>query len=435
MVPVLIIFGITYVAIASEKVDKGIAAILGATAVIAGHFIPYDKALDYIDLNVIFLLAGMMIIVNILSRTGLFEWLAVVIAQKARGNGLVIFILLLLVTAFLSAFLDNVTTIILIAPVSILLTQILELPTVPLLVMEAVFSNIGGTATLVGDPPNVLIGSEVGISFISFLAHLGVVVLYILITCTVLVGIVYRKRMGVRRAAFERIARADARRAIVDPRRLKIGLGVFGLVIATFFLGRVLNIQPGITALGGGVLMALLCRIDLRTVMEKVEWTTLFFFIGLFMIVGAMDHNGVFIRLANAILAVTRDNLLLTVMTVLWASALGSAIVDNIPLVIAAIPLIQAIIPSYAQSMGLAGDPAAVQAQIAMPLYWALALGACLGGNGTLVGASANVVVSQIARKNNYPLTFWRFTRIGLPLMVLSLLISTAYLYLRYFRG
>ncbi|MCD6304605.1 MAG: ArsB/NhaD family transporter [Planctomycetes bacterium] len=433
MIALLIIFALTYIAIASEKVDKGIAAILGATAAIAGRFIDYQTALQYIDLNVIMLIAGMMIMVNILSRTGLFEWLAVVIAQKARGNGVVIFLMLLLTTAVLSAFLDNVTTIILIAPVSILLTQILELPAIPWLVLEAVFSNIGGTATLVGDPPNVLIGSQAHIPFHAFLNHLGLVVLGILLVSMLVAGLVYRRIMRVRRAAFQRIAKADAKLAIVDPRRLKIGLAVFGLVITGFFLGPVLRIEPGIVALAGGVLMTHLCGIEFRSVLEKVEWTTLLFFMGLFMLVGALAENGAFAWLGDQLLRMTSGNLMLTVMVLLWVTAIGSAIVDNIPLVMAMIPLIKAVIPGYALAMGIQGDPQAVYAQVTMPLFWALALGACLGGNGTLVGASANVVISQIARKNNYPLTFWRFTRVGFPFMVLSLLLSTGYLYLRYF--
>lgn len=433
MTLLLIIFGLTYLLIATEKVDKTVAAGLGAAVMVMGGFVEYGKALAHIDLNVIFLLIGMMMIVNIMSKTGLFEWLAITIAQKVKGNGIVIFMLFMAVTALFSAFLDNVTTVILMAPVTILITQILEIPTVPFLLFEALFSNIGGTATLVGDPPNILIGSSADLHFNQFLTHLGPVVLIIMAVTLTGVWLWQRKHMRVREEAKSRIMNARPKLAIIDPKRLKICLGVFGLVLLGFFVGHSFHLEPGIIALAGGLLMALLCGSNVHHVLEKVEWGTILFFIGLFMLVGALTENGVFVLLGDWVLDITRGNLLLTAVVILWVGALASSIVDNIPLVIAMIPLIHTIVPIYAQQMGIT-DAVAIRDQVTEPLFWSLALGACLGGNGSLIGASANVVISQIAKKNKYKMTFWSFTRCGFPVMIVSLLISTVYIYLRYFR-
>jgi Na+/H+ antiporter NhaD/arsenite permease-like protein len=429
----IIVFGIVYVLIASEKVDKTIAAGLGAAAVIMFHAISYQKALGYVDLNVIFLLVGMMMIVGILAQTGLFEWMAVLIARKSKGNGVAIMVFFLLLTALISAFLDNVTTVILIAPITILVCQVLELPVVPFLILEAVFSNLGGTATLIGDPPNVMIGSRIGLSFNEFAAHLTPAILIITAASLVAVLAVYRRRLVVRDAVRRRIDKTDPAAAITDHKNLRRGLGVFVFVLAGFFFGRAVDIEPGIVALAGGLLTALVCRSDIHKVIMKVEWNTLVFFIGLFMLVGAMQENGVFIWLGREIVTLTRGDLLATTIVILWVSALGSAVVDNIPLVMAMIPLIQSIEPVFAAQMGYTGNGAAVHSHITYPLFWALSLGACLGGNGTMIGASANVVISQIGRRNGYDMTFWRFTKLGFPVMILSIILSTLYLWLRYF--
>lgn len=433
MATLLIIFGFTYALIASERVDKTIAAVLGAALAIGTHYISYESALQHVDLNVIFLLIGMMIVVNIFSKTGLFEWIAMTVSKKSNGNGLTIVVLLLAVTAVLSSLLDNVTTVILIAPITILITQILEIPAIPILVLEGVFSNIGGTATLVGDPPNIIIGSSAHLSFNAFLSNLGPVILIVLLLSLLIIIFTMREKTKVLEPARKRILKAQPGLAIVDRRRLNISLFVFALVLLGFFLGRVLDIEPGIVALSGGLLMALLCKVETHELLGKVEWSTILFFIGLFMLVGSLQENGVFAILGQQIINFTKGNLLLTAISILWISAIASALVDNIPLVIAFIPLIHSIIPAFATQLGIENNPALIQSALKEPLFWSLALGACLGGNGSLVGASANVVISQIARKNNYPLTFWGFTRISLPMMIFSLFISTAYIYLRYF--
>jgi Na+/H+ antiporter NhaD/arsenite permease-like protein len=429
----LIVFGVFYVLLVTEKVDKTAGAVLAAAAVIAFHFIPYDAALEAIDLNVLFLLVGMMVMVNTLAETGLFEWTAITIAQKSRGNGFIIMLGLVSASAFLSAWLDNVTTIILIAPITILITQILEIPAAPLLILEAVFSNVGGTATLIGDPPNVLIGSQTKLNFLDFITNLGPLVVVAWLAALLAVGLVYRRTFRVETMARERILRAKPRLAITDPALLRRALPVFGCVVAGFFVGHAYNLEPGIVALAGAMAMAVLCRMDMHAMLSRVEWNTIFFFVGLFMLIGALEHNGLFEWLGEQVVRRTEGDLLLATLVVLWVAAIASALVDNIPLVIAMIPLIKSIVPTFAAGMGLEAGTAAAHLEVAQPLFWALALGACFGGNGALIGASANVVITQTARRNGYNITFMDFTKVGLPLMLITLALSTVYVWFRYF--
>lgn len=439
LLPILV-FAVVYFFIATEIVDKTIAALVGAGLMIGLHFVGYEEALHAIDLNVLFLLIGMMIIVNTLSETGVFEWLAIMLARIARGNGLVLVLFFMVLTAVLSAFLDNVTTVILMAPITILLCQLLELPAAPVLIMEAVFSNIGGTATLVGDPPNILIGSQTHLSFNDFLAVLGPPVVIMIVLLLGVLALLFRRRMGTTEALRRRIERSRPERAILQPRVLRIALVIFAAVLAGFFAGRRLGIEPGIIALAGAMVMLLCCRKDIHGALMHVEWNTILFFAGLFMMIAALEHHHVFEGMGEFILRICGGNLMATVLTILWFSAIASAVVDNIPLVMAMIPLVKNIVPIFAASMlGIEGTEAevlahpAVQQAISEPLLWALALGACLGGNGTLVGASANVVVAQVANRNNCPISFMSFTKYGFPFMVASLLVAHLYLYLRYF--
>jgi Na+/H+ antiporter NhaD/arsenite permease-like protein len=429
----IIAFGVVYTLIALEKVDKTVAACLGAGVVILFRGISYNEALTYIDMNVILLLVGMMMIVGVLAQTGFFEWMAVLVARKTRGNGAAVLVLFLVVTAVISAFLDNVTTVVLIAPISILVCQVLELPVAPFLVLEAVFSNIGGTATLIGDPPNIMIASGTGLSFNQFIVHLTPAVLVIMGASLLAVLAVYRKQLVVRESMRRRIEKTDPAAAITDPMRLRRGLAVFGLVLLGFFVGRLFGMEPGIVALAGGMLTVLVCKSDMRQVVGKVEWSTILFLVGLFMLVGAMQEGGVFVWLGREIVILTRGNLLAATLVILWGSALVCSVVNAIPLTMAMIPLIQTIQPLFAAQLGISGDAAATTAQVTFPLFWALSLGACLGGNGTLVGAAANIVIAQTGRRNGYHITFAEFTRISFPLMILSIIISTVYLWLRYF--
>ena len=418
------IFILAYIAIASEKVDKTIAAMIGAGLMVAFHVADFTEMLGKVDLNVLGLLIGMMIIVNVMATTGVFEYLAVLIARQTRGNGVLVTVEFLLATAIISAFMDNVTTIILMAPITILITQLLGLPTVPVLILEALFSNIGGTATLVGDPPNILIGASCNLSFNDFIINLAPVVLLIMAVCLGAVVLLMRKKLQSNPDSVVQVQLTQPRRAILDPARLKRSLIVFALVLLGFFTSRLIHLEPGLIAICGAFVMVPVCRLELAHMLEKVEWNTILFFCGLFMMVGALEIDGVFTLLGEHMVSLTRGNFALTMMIILWGSAILSAIIDNIPLVISMIPLIN--------SMGIEADTEAIRQQISEPLFWSLALGACLGGNGTLIGASANVVISQIAHKNNYKLSFKDFTCYGAPIMVLSVFISMVYLFLRY---
>ncbi len=433
MTAAIIIFLVTYALIASEKLDKTLAALLGGIAMIVSGAVPYERALGAIDMNVIFLLVGMMVIVGILSQTGVFEWMAIHLARLAGGNGLAIMISFLVLTAVISAFLDNVTTVILIAPLTIFVTQILEIPTKPLLIMEAIFSNIGGTATLVGDPPNILIGTRAHLSFNDFIVNLTPIILIVMVASLIVVGIFFRKSMRTNAAGRERIRRARPDLAILQPGPLRKAAVVFVFVLAGLFLGRFVNIEPGLLALAGAVVMAIVVRREAHEILTYVEWNTIFFFIGLFMLIFGLEHNGVFEELGHLLLRMTGGNLLVTALAILWFSAIASAIVDNIPLVMAMIPLVQSMAPVFAKQMGLEGQEALISTQILHPLFWSLALGACLGGNGTLIGASANVVIAQVAKRNNQPFTFLDFCKLGIPFTLLSLVLCSGYIYLRYF--
>lgn len=433
LIPILV-FLFIYFFIATELVDKTIMALIGAGLMIGLHFVPYEEALHAIDLNVIFLLVGMMIVVNVLTDTGVFEWVAIKLARLAKGNGLLIAVFFMILTAVLSAFLDNVTTVILMAPITILLCQLLEIPPVPILIMEAVFSNVGGAATLVGDPPNILIGSQTHLSFNDFLVNMSPPVLVIMVLLLGVMALMFRKQMKTTEQTRKRIEQSRPEKAILQPGVLKKALVVFGFILAGFFCGRLLDIEPGIIALAGAMVMVLVCKKDIHHSLMHVEWNTVLFFAGLFMMIAALEHHHVFESVGDYILKVCDGNLMATALTILWFSAIASAIIDNIPLVMAMIPLVKGIIPVFAQQMGLE-DPLLIQTQIAEPLLWALALGACLGGNGTLVGASANVVIAQVANRNNCKITFWQFTKYGFPFMVLSLLVSSLYLWMRYSNG
>lgn len=426
------IFILAYIAIASEKVDKTIAAMIGAGLMVAFHVADFTEMLGKVDLNVLGLLIGMMIIVNVMATTGVFEYLAVLIARQTRGNGVLVTVEFLLATAIISAFMDNVTTIILMAPITILITQLLGLPTVPVLILEALFSNIGGTATLVGDPPNILIGASCNLSFNDFIINLAPVVLLIMAVCLGAVVLLMRKKLQSNPDSVVQVQLTQPRRAILDPARLKRSLIVFALVLLGFFTSRLIHLEPGLIAICGAFVMVPVCRLELAHMLEKVEWNTILFFCGLFMMVGALEIDGVFTLLGEHMVSLTRGNFALTMMIILWGSAILSAIIDNIPLVISMIPLINSIVPVFARQMGIEADTEAIRQQISEPLFWSLALGACLGGNGTLIGASANVVISQIARKNRYKLTFKDFTCYGAPLMLISTFLSMIYLYLRY---
>ena len=421
MIGSIIIFVVFYTLLISEKVEKSIVAIFFAFLAIATKLINFEQAVHAIDLNVIFLLIGMMTSVNILAETGFFEWIAIFVAKKMKGSGFGIFSMLLILTAVFSAMLDNVTTVILIAPMTILITQILELPTVPFLVFEAMASNIGGTATLIGDPPNIIIGSRADLSFNDFLTHVAPDILFITILFVLIAGFLLRKKLRVPQNIKARVLEAFPENAIRDRKKLRISLIIFALIFAGFFFHNLLKVEPGVIALGGMALMLFFARSESDAMLKSVEWDSILFFVGLFIIIGAMEQNGALDIFASYMIKISAGNMLIAMLIILWGSAVFSAVLDNIPFVITMVPLVQKLVESFGLS------PVGPN-----PLFWALAIGACLGGNGTLIGASANVIIAKIGKKNNSAISFGYFSKISVPMTIMTLTVSSVYLWLRY---
>lgn len=407
-----------YGLIISEKIHRAVISLAGAVAVVVLGVLSQEQAVEGIDFNTIGLLVGMMIIVGIARRSGIFEYLAIKAVKVSRGQPLRIMVFLTVITALLSALLDNVTTVLLIIPVTFSVANSLDIDPLPLLLAEVIGSNIGGTATLIGDPPNILIGSATHLSFLDFILNLAPAVAVVLIMTLVLLAMIYRKSMDVAEEKKRTIVQMDELAAIKDYALLKKSLAVLTLTMAGFCLHQVLHLEAATVALAGAVLLMIVTMEQPEDVLLSVEWPTLFFFIGLFVLVESLVRVGVIDSLARKTLEATHGNYDLTVLLVLWVSGIASAFVDNIPFVTAMIPLLKSM-----------GQMAAMPME---PLWWALSLGACLGGNGTLIGASANVVVAGISEKQGRPISFMEYTKIGFPMMLVSLLVSTAYIYLRY---
>lgn len=411
----LSIFIIAYVAIVAEKVHRTIVALAGGVLMVALGLLPQHEAYEAIDWNVIFLLISMMVMVDVLEDTGFFQWLEFRCLRWSKGMPLRMAVLLCLMTALLSAFLDNVTTIVLTTPLTLRVARTLRIKAVPLIIAQVLASNIGGTATLIGDPPNILIGSAAKLSFVAFLVHLTPVVLVILALFVGILEGLLRKDLPSREEP--RTPLEIEEEGITNPRLLRKTLGVLALVLLGFLFHDLLHLEVSTIALGGAALLLLIAGEDPHPRLREVEWTTLFFFVGLFLLVGGLVHTGVIEALSQAAMKVVQASPLGGALLVLWLSGLVSGVVDNIPYTAMMIPLIKTL-----------GGSVNVE-----PLWWALALGACLGGNATLVGASANVVAAGVCEKNGEPLQFKDFLRYGLPVTLMSLLVSSFYLGLRYF--
>lgn len=434
----LIIFGLAYLIIVTERIHKTIVALSGAALMITLGVVTQDEAFYShefgVDYNVVFLLIGMMVIVNIVRETGLFEVLAIWAAQHARARPFRMVVLLAILTAGLSAMLDNVTTVLLMAPVTLAITKRLELNPVSFLVVEAVASNIGGTATLVGDPPNIMIASKAELGYLDFLIILGPVVIVIMAVFLGSIWLFFGRNMQVKPHLRESVLQLNARDAVQDQGLMRRSVWLLAIVNLAFCLHGVLHLEPATIALLGASAFMLIGHARKKQDAEElsyltdVEWKTIFFFIGLFILVGGLVKVGVIRFLADQLVAHTRGNLAESTIAVLWGSAILSAIVDNIPYVAAMNPLIvdlaRSLHPDVTDYATLVHQPDI------LPLWWALALGACLGGNGTIIGASANVVVVDIARRSGYGITFWQFFAIGFPVMIGSVLIGTLYLWL-----
>ncbi|MGS0764878.1 SLC13 family permease [Syntrophomonas curvata] len=412
----VIIFLMAYAMIIVEKVHRTIIALVGATVVIALGLITQEEAVRAIDFNTIGLLVGMMIIVGITRRSGLFGYLAVKSARLAKGRPINILIALGFITAVLSALLDNVTTVLLIVPVTYVLTDRLDISPIPFLFTEIICSNIGGTATLIGDPPNIMIGSATGLGFMDFIANMALPAIVILLITIVILALWYRKDLFADDDKIKSIMELDEMEYIKDWGILKKSLIILGLTILGFFLHQTLHLESATVALLGAAFLMLITAEEPEDVLMLVEWPVIFFFLGLFVLVGSLEANGVIEALATKSLEVSGGNLPLTGMLILWMSAIASAFVDNIPFVATMIPLLQSVGQASAMPME--------------SLWWALALGACLGGNGTLIGASANITVVGIAERHGNIIKFIDFLKVGFPLMILSVIIANIYLYL-----
>jgi len=429
------IFIVAYAIIISEKIHKTIVAVCGASLMLILHILDQHEAFHLeefgVDWNVIFLLIGMMTIINLMKPTGIFEYIAIKSAKVAKGEPLRIMMILATVTGVLSALLDNVTTVLLIAPVTLFICDALDVDPIPYLIMEAIASNIGGTATLIGDPPNIMIASKAKLTFMDFVYHLTPVIIVTMIVLMIVIKIVFGPKLKSTPELRQRVLAMDERTAITDPVMLKKSLFVLGLVLLGFVFHGALHYEPATVALfGAGLLLLLSNTKEPHHILAEIEWPTLFFFIGLFIIIGGVVKVGLISWMSVKMLAITQGNLLGTSMLLLWFSAIASAVIDNIPYVATMNPL---IIDMAGQLWPGETGLALLQHPDLMPLWWSLALGACLGGNGTLIGASANVIVVGLAERQGKKITFFRFFAYGTPIMLLTVAISTVYVWLRYY--
>lgn len=415
-----VIFGVTYAVIVSERIHKTAAALAGGVVMIAFGVINQQEAFDYIDFNVIFLLVGMMIIANTLGRTGALQWLAIRSAKLARGSPILIMITLAVITAVASAFLDNVTTVVLMAPLVLFVAGILRVSPVPLLLTQIVASNIGGAATIIGDPPNILIGSSAELSFMDFLIHLAPLILLVLVIFLAAVYFLWRRELKGGPELAQRILRLDESEVLTDRPLMWKSLVILLLVVIFFVLHSALDIELATVALGGAAALIIISGQHPHEVLREVEWTTIFFFVGLFMVVAGVEKAGLLEDMGQALSDASGGEESTATMLVLWPSAFLSGVVGNIPLTTAMIPVVEKV----SAEQELAGS--------SNPLWWALALGAGLGANLTVVAAAANVYVISVAERAGYKITFFQFLRYGVLVTTMSLVVATGYLWLRY---
>lgn len=429
------IFFLAYALIVSEKIHKTIIAIFGAGLMLVLKILHQHEAFHVeefgIDWNVIFLLISMMVIINLMRPTGVFEYIAIKSAKWGKGEPFRIMAIFAVVTAVLSAFLDNVTTVLLITPVTLLIADALEVDPIPYLISCALASNIGGTATLIGDPPNIMIASKAQLNFMDFIYHLAPVVIVIMVFYILAIKLIWGKNLKTRDELKKRIMAMDEKEAIKDPVMLKKSLAVLAIVLTGFVFHGVLHFQPATVALFGAGLLLLLSKThEPHHILAEVEWPTIFFFMGLFIIVGGVVKVGLIKWMSVQILDLTQGNLFATSMVIMWFSAFASAIVDNIPYVATMNPL---VIDMAKQLWPNLSGIQLLQHPDLMPVWWSLALGACLGGNGTAIGASANVIVVGMSEKAGKRISFMKFMVYGMPIMIMTVIVSTLYVWLRYY--
>ena len=404
----VVVFVLVMAAIISEKVHRTVAAVTGGVLLVILRVLDVDQAVGYIDFSTIGVLIGMMLFVAVVRNSGLFEYMAIKSAKIAKGNPWKIMLLFTILTAVLSAFLDNVTTVLLVGPMAIAITGILGIDPGPFLLAQILASNIGGTATLIGDPPNIMIGSQAGLSFMDFVGNTGIAVVFIMAALCVCFYFMFGKKLIVEPDKMAAVMQLDENKSIKDHALLVKSVVMIVVVVFGFVFHSSLGVDSCIIALGSATIMLLIGKQDTEEIVLGVEWSTILFFTGLFVVVGGMQQTGIITMLGNALVEVTGGNAMLLMLLILWGSAMFSSVLDNIPFVATMIPLILAM-----QADGM--DVTA--------LWWALSLGACLGGNGTLIGASANVVLSGISAKHGHPITFARYLRVGFPMMLMSVAI------------
>ena len=424
------ILAITYATIMSEKVNRAIVALIGACVMVIVGVLDQEEALKGVDWNTIGLLTGMMILVSISRRSGMFQFLAVWSAKAARAHPAGILFILQITTAVISAFLDNVTTVLLIVPVTLAICNTLKVPAYPYLFAEIFASNIGGTATLIGDPPNILIGSQAGLSFNEFVYHLTPIILMVMTVQALIIHFLWGKDLKASPDAEAQVMQLNPADSIQDWILLKQAVVILTIVMIAFVLARPLRLEPATIAMTGAAIMMLLdnwahhsekAAHNIHQTFGDIEWITIFFFIGLFVVVHGVDVGGLLQLLATKLIDTTQGNMATAGYAILWASAILSSIVDNIPFVATMIPLIKNMAPAY-------GGVDKIE-----PLWWCLSLGACLGGNGTLIGASANLTVAGIGDRNQVPFRFITYTLYAFPMMIVSVAICHAYVWWRYF--
>lgn len=414
----------SYAFIITEKINRAVVALLGAGALVFLGVLNHELAIQGIDFNTLFLLIGMMVIVGITKQSGVFQFVAILSAKMVRANPRLLLVSLALVTAVFSALLDNVTTVMLVVPITLLLTEQLKLKAYPFLFSQIFASNVGGMATLIGDPPNILIGSAVGLSFMDFVYNVGPVALIIMVFLLVFFDVIWGRKLKTSNRARAHLLRYRPAEALEDTELLIKSMGVLALVLFGFIAGHEHGIMPGTVALSGAALLMLLDIYKFKPEVQsqkvhkafgQVEWETIFFFLGLFVLVYGVEHTGLLEYLGEQLLAMTGGDLHTTGLVVIWSSAIISAIVDNIPFVATMIPMIESTSEVFGGEDTL------------MPLWWALSLGACLGGNGSLIGASANVMVASFAERAGQRISFMKFLVLGFPLMIATNVIATIY--------
>jgi len=412
------IFITAYILIIWDKFDRAIIAMSGASLMILFKILSQENAFKKIDFNTLGLLISMMVIVMITKRSGIFEYLAVKTVKIARGEPIKILMLLSVTTGLLSAFLDNVTSILLIIPVTLSITKDLNINPIPFITTEIFASNVGGTATLVGDPPNIMIGSSVELSFMDFIKNIAPIAIPMLFMITFIFVLMYRKRLIATSEAKTKILEMDEKKCIKDRSLLIKSLIILSLTIIGFMLHSVLHYESATIAITGAVALLFISNIRPEKILHEVEWKTIFFFVGFFIMVGGLNEAGVIKILAKNAIDLTQGDLILTTMAILWVSAIASAFLDNIPFVATMIPLIK--------------DMGTMSGMNLTPVWWALSLGACLGGNGTIIGASANVIATGLAEEQGHKITFRNYFKVSFPIMILSIVASSIYLFIFY---